>query len=357
MITASPKTKDEQMAEINPTWLDIINYINSKNLGFQQSVYRHYMAMDSAEFGAMQKCRISEETLFERINSCNWIKNKIYLLTDIDTNNSRYEILTIDDIKNHINEDCTFILAYNKDFEGIKAINELRKYNLKYNSIHIAFPVSSFYLTDENAYNTFQYLNDSGKINKNYFSVRDFENLFQAIKQLPSLKGDYVEIGTYMGDSAYAALSYMKNCGINKKAYFLDTYEGFNYDEAKKSEDSFWQITDHHSETSFDFVKQKLSEFENANVVKRNIIADEMPKEIKEIAVCNIDVDMYEATKAALYKVKDLMTRGGIIFVEDYGHTPCLIGAQAAVNEFIEENSSDFSYVYLRSAQIMLVKR
>lgn len=156
-------------------------------------------------------------------------------------------------------------------------------------------------------------------------------------------------------DSASAALNYMKKSGINKKAYFIDTYEGFNYDEAFNSNDTYWKSG--HTDTSLERVSKRLEKYSNAKLVKGNIIKDELPEEIKQICVVNIDVDLYEAVKAALYKVKDKVVTNGIIIAEDYGHTPTLIGGQKAVQEFIEDNKNDFIPLYLNSGQMFLIKK
>jgi hypothetical protein len=80
-----------------------------------------------------------------------------------------------------------------------------------------------------------------------------------------------------------------------------------------------------------------------------------LPREIKGIVICNIDVDMYESTKSALEKVKNKIVEGGIIIIEDYGHTPCLAGANMAVREFMRRNKQ-FRGIYMQSGQMFLIK-
>ena len=53
-----------------------------------------------------------------------------------------------------------------------------------------------------------------------------------------------------------------------------------------------------------------------------------------------------------LHKVKN-----GIIICEDYGHTPGLIGAQKATEEFLAENPDMFIKIYLNSGQLFLIKK
>ena len=49
--------------------------------------------------------------------------------------------------------------------------------------------------------------------------------------------------------------------------------------------------------------------------LQANILNDDLPDE--EIAVANIDVDMFEATLLALYKIAPRMVLGGVILLED----------------------------------------
>ncbi len=275
-----------------------------------------------------------------------------FLFTDVQGLENDFKVYNKDDIKSMNPDTDMAILAYNQDYVALDLIDELNKYNIKYYAAIQSFPHARYFHTDENA---LKVLDEEAVSDSWHFCPVDFENIFQAIKASNTLEGDYVEIGTFKGDSASAALNYMKKTGINKRAYFIDTYEGFNYEQAFKSNDTFWKKG--HTNTSYDNVKERLSKYDNANVVKGNIISDELPAEIEKICVANIDVDLYEAVKAALYKVKDKVVKNGIIIAEDYGHTPTLIGGQKAVDEFIEENKNDFIPLYMNSGQMFLIKK
>ena len=113
----------------------------------------------------------------------------------------------------------------------------------------------------------------------------------------------------------------------------------------------------HNKDTSLEAVRNRLKIYQNARVIQGNIITDELPSEIQKISVANIDVDMYDAVKAALYKVKDKIVKNGIIIAEDYGHTPSLIGAQKATLEFLDENPDMFIPIYLNSGQLFLIRK
>ena len=226
---------------------------------------------------------------------------------------------------------------------ALKAIDEITKCKAKYYVIEQANPLTRYFHLDKYAYKTLIEEWHSPD-RKHHFCPIDFENIFQALNITKHLEGDFVEIGTYQGSSAHAVLNYIQKTGINRKSYFLDTYEGFNYEAAQNSKDAAWYNT--HTETSIEIVKEYLSKFDNFEVVKNNICEDSLPQNIEKIAVANIDVDMYDAIKAALYKVKDKIVQHGVILVEDLGHTPWLIGAQKAYTEFMNEFGDEFIPIY-----------
>ena len=72
--------------------------------------------------------------------------------------------------------------------------------------------------------------------------------------------------------------------------------------------------------------------------------------------VANIDVDIYEAVLAGLQKVAPRMAPGGVMIVEDPGHTPLLIGAGVALNQFLKSPAAaGFLPVYMQSGQTFLI--
>jgi hypothetical protein len=186
-------------------------------------------------------------------------------------------------------------------------------------------------------------------------------NICQAIEQTKHLEGDYVEIGVFKGGSALTALNYMKHANIKRKSYLLDTFDGFNYDEAKKSSDLGWSGTHKlwGEEQTMNRISTLLSEecpTLEFKLIKSNICKDEMPLEIKQIVVTNIDVDIMDATYSALEKVSDKIVVGGIIIAEDPTATPGLMGAFVAMENFLKtETGKKFMKLHL-TGQYFLIK-
>lgn len=330
---------------------------NSEYTEFNKSLYHIFCNAAQNTMNTFITDKISKDLVLYSINKLHRIFPNKKLLFLTDTN---YEVLNCtkiktDDIETYKqNDDYIYVVGYNKDFLALDAIKKLSSLNLKYQIIEQASPITRYFQVDKIAMDTL--IDEAGRLDKlPHFCPIDFENIFQALVQTKNLIGDYVEIGTFQGASARATLNYMKRAGINRKTYFIDTYEGFTYEEAKNSKDACWQNT--HTETSVEQVTNFLSGYKNINIVKSNIISDELPSEIKDIAVANIDVDMYDAIKASLYKVKDKIVQNGIILMEDFGHTPWLIGAQKAFFEFIEENQNEFITLLGSGSQMFLIKK
>ena len=197
---------------------------------------------------------------------------------------------------------------------------------------------------------------DTKKFKLSHFDSPDFQNIIQAIDMTKDLEGDYVEIGTFTGSSANLALRYMDNIFMNRKSYFLDTYSGFDFEEAKESFDTGFEGT-HYLERDkiINGLNEMFSRYnQDYHIIINNICKDDLPNQIKEIVIANIDVDMYDSTKSALNKVKNKIVQGGIIIIEDYGHTPALAGANLSVREFIKENKQ-FRPIYMASGQMFLL--
>jgi hypothetical protein len=252
---------------------------------------------------------------------------------------------------------CAVVLACNSDELAVEAVEFISKREgMFYYGAYRNMPTARFFHRDEIARMS---LKEVLRTNPARFDLPDFENIAQAIHATRSLQGDYVEIGTFTGSSAYFALNYMERGGgggIRRRSYFLDTFEGFDYESAASSADGLWHKS--HMDTSCEAVKKLLSRFTVPHqVVRSNIVTDMLPAEIKQITVCNIDVDLYEAISVALVKVAPLVVEGGIIIVEDQGHTPLLIGAYAAVKHFLASPAGKiFVPVELISGQVFLIK-
>jgi hypothetical protein len=207
-----------------------------------------------------------------------------------------------------------------------------------------------------------EYLRQSAEgFQKFDFGPGDFLNIIQAIDITSSRPGDYVEIGCFRGSSSCVAVRYMNEKKLQRNCYFLDVFTGFSYDAAKQSSDMMWN--DSHATEGIETVTQRISKFGNpdaglkVHVVKCNVVEQALPSEIEKVVVANIDVDMLEAVTSSLFKIAPKVVLGGIIIVEDPGHTPALIGSRLALQEFLASPVANlFIPIYMESGQTFLLK-
>ena len=97
--------------------------------------------------------------------------------------------------------------------------------------------------------------------------------------------------------------------------------------------------------------------FSFSNVSTSNICRDEIPKNIKNISLANIDVDMYEPTRESLIKVSKKMPKDGIIMCEDPVHRG-LYGALYAMENFLKEDVEGKKYIKIfKKNHYFLIKK
>jgi Macrocin-O-methyltransferase (TylF) len=190
-------------------------------------------------------------------------------------------------------------------------------------------------------------------------SDQDFVNLTQALYRTRRLSGNVVEVGCFRGSSGSVMLDYAANKNLPPRHFwFFDVFQGFDYEEALVSSDVIWANS--HATEGDAIVRQRLEQKAGANQVtvkKLNIITDELPDALGPIAVANIDVDLYEAVLAGLTRIAPLMQIGGIMICEDAGHTPALVGAALALEQFLDsELGAGFTPVHMTSGQTFLVR-
>jgi hypothetical protein len=183
------------------------------------------------------------------------------------------------------------------------------------------------------------------------------ENICQAVDLTKEVEGDLLEVGVYSGSSALTAMTHMRNIGIRRKCWLIDTFEGFSYAEAHASADVIWRDT---HEMCAEAQRAKLTQLlascgQEVEFITANICSDALPTAIASLAIVNLDVDLYEATVSALRKIAPLVQRRGVIICEDPASTPGCYGAMVAMNEFLtSEVGKHFVKVFVGSQFFLL---
>lgn len=312
------------------------NYSNGKHTGFQHVHPRVFL------------------NLGKQIYFVSDILTKPKLLSDAI---HLYSILSLtsDEISKSV-----FYLYFTSDSDALPQIRKI----LNNNGIlipHLDASKTLYRFVDKQCFKAL--VNTWGKEDRiSHLNYAVHENICEALRITVGLSGDYLEIGVYKGGTMLTAINYlseMSQIGIPKrKVIGLDTFEGFDYEQAKESGDKIWYGTHQlygKSET-MTYVKNTLNNSEiDFEIYAMNICSDSIPN-VRSVSVAYIDVDMYEATRESLIAVHPLIQDGGIIICEDPASTPGLYGSYLAMEEFLESSNGFFYTKIFKGGTYFLLK-
>lgn len=198
---------------------------------------------------------------------------------------------------------------------------------------------------------------------ENYYNCKDFTQtsiermycLHSATKYIANyhIPGDFVECGTWRGGSLMLiAYSLLGSNETARKIYAYDTFEGMAQPTEKDSElgdgNSAYQIwknkqRKNHNEWCFADLAEVKKNILSTGYPEENIVfikgkvEDTIPKRIPcQIALLRLDTDWYESTRHELVHLFPLLTKGGILIIDDYGHWA---GSKKATDEYISSNN------------------
>ncbi|MGD9787585.1 MAG: TylF/MycF/NovP-related O-methyltransferase [Sulfuricellaceae bacterium] len=280
----------------------------------------------------------------------------LFLLTDTDLSGLALDIPVIHDPDNVTMASSLFLLAFHADDRMLAMARKILANGGKImglRSPYWSFPPARYFHQNGLAREVLEKEAESDLL---HFDSADFENIFQALELTRDVPGDYVEIGVYKGARAKAALHYMALSRIHRPTWLLDTFEGMSGEFTEQSAEAGWD--GRFPDYSLEEVQQRLMEYPQAKLVRANIVHEPLPDEIERIAVAHIDVDILEATSAALSKVHAKMSPGGIIIMDDQGHTPMLCGAYIALRDFLDgPEGGSYRTIHFPTGQAFLLRR
>ena len=156
-----------------------------------------------------------------------------------------------------------------------------------------------------------------------------------------NISGDFVECGIWKGGNIVIAKKFFDSVNNFKHFFCYDTFEGMTepgeFDERKahshwqgkaKCESSLDEVTNYfiHHNILDDRVK-----FIKGDVRKTLLDDNNLPE---SISILRLDTDFYDSTLVELNKLYPLLSPGGYIIIDDYGHWE---GSRRAVNEYFGE--------------------
>ncbi len=183
-------------------------------------------------------------------------------------------------------------------------------------------------------------------------SIERMYSMYKATEYVINARivGDVVECGIWRGGSSMiAAITMRKLHNLQKKIYLYDTYAGMTKpSKFDKSVGSDNHATDYWNKnksgdinkwcySSLDEVKSNLYKTgypKNKLLFIEGDVEKTIPKIIpKKISLLRLDTDWYKSTYHELNYLYPLLTPGGVLILDDYGHWR---GARRATDEYFK---------------------
>ena len=155
--------------------------------------------------------------------------------------------------------------------------------------------------------------------------------LWSLAHQVAKLEGAVVEVGVRKGGSGCLLALGVRASGTSAPIYLCDTFKGV----VKAGERDPRFQGGEYADTSAEAVRALARELELDNVVVvEGIFPDESGDQVPDgpVALCHIDVDVYESGRDVVDWLQDRLIPGGIVVFDDYGFRGC-VGITAFVNE------------------------
>lgn len=198
---------------------------------------------------------------------------------------------------------------------------------------------------------------------KSYFSP-----ILDAVIDIP---GDVIECGIWKGFSGSVIYGMMLDKNMNKKFWGFDSWE--KMPSTTKEDRSLLRTiaknVDHELNnpdtiaTELDIYCKMEDQGISPEDVKKNVrtvggwfshtLPNEIPKNISKISFAHLDVDTYESYKTCINNIWPVLSKGGIIALDEYSDI-WWPGCRMAVDEFLLERLSEFD---LLTAKIVTEKR
>jgi len=185
-------------------------------------------------------------------------------------------------------------------------------------------------------------------------SVERMYALYKAVEyiEVARIPGAIVECGVWRGGSIMIALATLRALGAaDRDIYLFDTFEGLPRPDDAKDIDVLGNRAIHgwlpHSRgsdqsnwayASLDDVSANVAltgyPSERIHFIK-GMVEDTIPTQApNSIALCRLDTDWYASTRHEMIHLYPLLSIGGVLIIDDYGH---FRGARNAVDEYLSE--------------------
>jgi hypothetical protein len=180
------------------------------------------------------------------------------------------------------------------------------------------------------------------------FTMTSAERLFAVYKAMQYLAaaevpGDVVECGVWRGGSSMMAVLSAAAAGDTcRRAFLYDTFEGMTRPGSQDGKHARlrWEhgIASDHNEWCYAPLEDVRNNMLATGLDEKRLCLVKGPVEStlyetvpKRIALLRLDTDWYASTKVELEVLYPLLSVGGVLIIDDYGHWA---GSRQAVDEF-----------------------
>lgn len=171
------------------------------------------------------------------------------------------------------------------------------------------------------------------------YSPSELMFLTQCVADAEAVPGCFIEAGCAYGATTLWLSKYMEDQGIDRDYYAIDTFAGFeeahvNYerDQRNKSAQVLYSHFSDNKRAWFDKT-MALHSAHRVRSIQSDVSAFNFTA-LSPIAFCLLDVDLYLPIKAALPKIYQAMSPGGLLVVDDCWRDDKWDGALQAYDEF-----------------------
>lgn len=185
--------------------------------------------------------------------------------------------------------------------------------------------------------------------------IRDFMDLSQLIKSVVenNIEGDVAEFGSFEGHSGYLISRLLSALGSKKRVYLFDTFEGFPPEE--HGIDKMWNNT-HLMKRSFDDIQASFAGADNVSLIRGDFTKTFDSALLNHLSLVYVDCDSYRGTKYLIERIYlDVLSPGGVMVFEDYGHS-MLLGNRLAVHDYFDRVTGCMKYFSQFSGFYIVVK-
>lgn len=152
-------------------------------------------------------------------------------------------------------------------------------------------------------------------------TARLFE-LWELVEQTAGVPGAILEVGAWRGGSAALMGLRLRDLGVEKRLYVADTFAGV----AKAGAEDPYYRGGEHGNTSLDIISEFFHYLGLQNYeLLEGVFPEETAHRVQDdsIALCHIDVDVYQSAVDVFSWVWPRLPRGGVCVFDDYGFLGC----------------------------------